>query len=181
MFYSITFAPAFERERRFRNDGNVEVSLGRGWGWLGQAIISNRPEIGLRKKKLENFSPKNLEVKKKSLPLQPQSRNDSERVLWEIYIIQQVVQVLGEEIFRIDTVNRVWLWTTINGFRSEDMIKQFKQRRVWSWLRMNASDRLNTCKSRGSTGSNTGWRPAHGWVTRMQLAYQRGITRRKSD
>ena len=34
MFYSITFAPAFERERRFRNDGNVEVSLGRdevGW------------------------------------------------------------------------------------------------------------------------------------------------------
>ena len=105
MFYSITFAPAFERERRFRNDGNVEVSLGRGWGWLGQAIISNRPEIGLRKK-LENFSPKNLEVKKKSLPLQPQSRNDSERVLWEIYIIQQVVQVLGKEIFRIDTVNR---------------------------------------------------------------------------
>ena len=68
-----------------------------------------------------------------------------------------------------------------NGFRSEDMIKQFKQRRDWSWLRMNASDRLNTCKSRGSTGSNTGWRPAHGWVTRMQLAYQRGITRRKSD
>ena len=107
-----TFAPAFERERRFRNDENVEVSLGRGWGWLGQAIISNRPEIGLRKK-LENFSPKNLEVKKKSLPLQPQSRNDSERVLWEIYIIQQVVQVLGKLIFRIDTVNRVWLWTTI--------------------------------------------------------------------
>ena len=88
---------------------------------------------------------------------------------------------IGEEILRINTVNRVWLWTTINGFRSEDIKKQFKQRRVWSWLRMNASDRLNTCKSRGSTGSNTGWRPAHGWVTRMQLAYQRGITRRKSD
>ena len=179
MFYSITFAPAFERERRFRNDGNVEVSLGRGWGWLGQAIISNRPEIGLRKK-LENFSSKNLEVKKKSLPLQPQSRNDSERVLWEIYIIQQVVQVLGKLIFRIDTVKEVWLWTTITDSGAR-IIKQFKQRRVWSWLRMNASDRLNTCKSRGSTGSNTGWRPAHGWVTRMQLAYQRGITRRKSD
>ena len=64
------------------------------------------PGDRLEKKKLENFSPKNLEVKKKSLPLQPQSRNDSERVLWEIYIIQQVVQVLGKEIFRIDTVNR---------------------------------------------------------------------------
>ena len=25
------------------------------------------------------------------------------------------------------------------------------------------------------------WRPAHGWVTRMQLTYQRGIARRKSD
>ena len=106
MFYSITFAPAFERERRFRNDGNVEVSLGRGWGWLGQAIISNRPEIGLRKKNLKIFHRKIWRLKKKSLPLQPQSRNDSERVLWEIYIIQQVVQVLGKLIFRIDTVNR---------------------------------------------------------------------------
>ena len=88
---------------------------------------------------------------------------------------------IGEEILRINTVNRVWLWTTINGFRSEDIKKQFKQRRVWSWLRMNASDRLNTCKSRGSGGSDTRRRPAHGWVTRMQLTYQRGITRRKSD
>ena len=139
------------------------------------------PGDRLEKKKLENFSSKNLEVKKKSLPLQPQSRNDSERVLWEIYIIQQVVQVLEKRFSGLIPSKEVWLWTTINGFRSEDMIKQFKQRRVWSWLRMNASDRLNTCKSRGSTGSNTGWRPAHGWVTRMQLAYQRGITRRKSD
>ena len=88
---------------------------------------------------------------------------------------------IGEEIFRIDTVNRSMTLDYNNGFRSEDMIKQFKQRRVWSWLRMNASDRLNTCKSRGSGGSDTRRRPAHGWVTRMQLAYQRGITRRKSD
>ena len=87
---------------------------------------------------------------------------------------------IGKLIFRIDTVKEVWLWTTITDSGAR-IIKQFKQRRVWSWLRMNASDRLNTCKSRGSTGSNTGWRPAHGWVTRMQLAYQRGITRRKSD
>ena len=139
------------------------------------------PGDRLEKKKLENFSPKNLEVKKKSLPLQPQSRNDSERVLWEICIIQQVVQVLEKRFSGLIPSKEVWLWTTINGFRSEDMIKQFKQRRVWSWLRMNASDRLNTCKSRGSGGSNTRRRPAHGWVTRMQLTYQRGITRRKSD
>ena len=87
---------------------------------------------------------------------------------------------IGKLIFRIDTVKEVWLWTTITDSGAR-IIKQFKQRRVWSWLRMNVSDRLNTCKSRGSTGSNTGWRPAHGWVTRMQLTYQRGITRRKSD
>ena len=35
---------------------------------------------------------------------------------------------------------------------------------------MNASGRLNTCKSRGSTGSNPGLRPAEGCVTREQLA-----------
>ena len=87
---------------------------------------------------------------------------------------------IGKLIFRIDTVKEVWLWTTITDSGAR-IIKQFKQRRVWSWLRMNASDRLNTCKSRGSGGSNTRRRPAHGWVTRMQLTYQRGITRRKSD
>ena len=48
-------------------------------------------------------------------------------------------------------------------------IKTHLQWRVWSWLRMNASGRLNTCKSRGSTGSNTGWRPANGCGTRTQL------------
>ena len=180
MFYSITFAPAFERERRFRNDGNVEVSLGRGWGWLGQAIISNRPEIGLRKN-LKIFHRKIWRLRKSPYLCSRNRETIATRVLWEIYIIQQVVQVLEKRFSGLIPSIEVWLWTTINGFRSEDIKKQFKQRRVWSWLRMNASDRLNTCKSRGSTGSNTGWRPAHGWVTRMQLAYQRGITRRKSD
>ena len=138
------------------------------------------PGDRLGKKKLENFSPKNLEIKKKSLPLQPQSRNDSDKSSLRDLHNSTSSTSIGEEIFRIDTVKEVWLWTTITDSGAR-IIKQFKQRRVWSWLRMNASDRLNTCKSRGSTGSNTGWRPAHGWVTRMQLAYQRGITRRKSD
>ena len=179
MFYNTIFAPAFERERRFRNDGNVEVSLGRGWGWLGQAIISNRPEIGL-KKNLKIFHRKIWRLKKSPYLCSRNRETIATRVLWEIYIIQQVVQVLGKLIFRIDTVKEVWLWTTITDSGAR-IIKQFKQRRVWSWLRMNASDRLNTCKSRGSGGSNTRRRPAHGWVTRMQLTYQRGITRRKSD
>ena len=37
-------------------------------------------------------------------------------------------------------------WTKVQKVKS----KQFLQWRVWSWLRMNASGRLNTCKSRGS-------------------------------
>ena len=36
--------------------------------------------------------------------------------------------------------------------------------RVWSWLRMNASGRLNTCKSSGILLREM--RAAHGWVTR---------------
>ena len=49
-----------------------------------------------------------------------------------------------------------------------------RQWRVWSWLRMNASGRLNTCKSRGSTGSNTWWRPANGCGTRTQPSFKLG-------
>ena len=139
------------------------------------------PGDRLEKKNLKIFHRKIWRLKK-SPSLSSRNRETiATRVLWEIYIIQQVVQVLGKEIFRIDTVNRSMTLDYDKRIPERGYDKQFKQRRVWSWLRMNASDRLNTCKSRGSTGSNTGWRPAHGWVTRMQLAYQRGITRRKSD
>ena len=45
--------------------------------------------------------------------------------------------------------------------------------RVGSWLRMNASGRLNTCKSNGiSSNTNS---VADGWVTRTQPTFQRGI------
>ena len=45
----------------------------------------------------------------------------------------------------------------VNSFRCAFFLKsiigkkKYLQWRVWSWLRMNASYRLNTCKSRGST------------------------------
>ena len=139
------------------------------------------PGDRLEKKNLKIFHRKIWRLRKSPYLCSRNRETIATRVLWEIYIIQQVVQVLEKRFSGLIPSKEVWLWTTINGFRSEDIKKQFKQRRVWSWLRMNASDRLNTCKSRGSTGSNTGWRPAHGWVTRMQLTYQRGITRRKSD
>ena len=61
--------------------------------------------------------------------------------------------------------------------------KDILQWRVWSWLRMNASYRLNTCKSRGSMKSACWlwWRPAHGCVTRIQPARYSGIAFRKKD
>ncbi len=58
--------------------GELEVPFTR----CGSLMLSYGAQAdAVLRKKLENFSPKNLEVKKKSLPLQPQSRNDSERVL----------------------------------------------------------------------------------------------------
>ena len=155
MFYNTTFAPAFERERRYK--------------MMKQTFRKKSSEIIWRFKiKVLIFAATFAKRKRQKSSLRDLHNSTSSTSI-------------GEEILRINTVKRSMTLDYNNGFRSEDMIKQFKQRRVWSWLRMNASDRLNTCKSRGSTGSNTGWRPAHGWVTRMQLAYQRGITRRKSD
>ena len=54
------------------------------------------------------------------------------------------------------------------------------QRRVWSWLRMNASGRPNTCKSNGKSPFG-GLRVAHGCVTRMQPTRCWRIARRNPD
>ena len=136
--------------------------------------MSDRP-VAL-KKTFQIFFRKNLAVKKKSLPLQPQSKR-WRQVLWKIYISTSSTR-------DVLIIRNIPSRTTIKRRDSERRYKKTnQQRRVWSWLRMNASDRLNTCKSRGSmVCSNTNWwRPAHGWVTRMQLTYQRGIARRESD
>ena len=154
MFYSTTFAPAFERERRYK--------------MMKQTFRKKSSEIIWRFKiKVLIFASTFAKRKRQKSSLRDLHNSTSSTSIRKINFPDWYRQ-------------RSMTLDYNNGFRSED-IKQFKQRRVWSWLRMNASDRLNTCKSRGSTGSNTGWRPAHGWVTRMQLTYQRGITRRKSD
>ena len=154
MFYNTTFAPAFERERRYKMMKQTfrKKSSGIIWKFKIKVLIF---AATFAKRKRQKSSLRDLHNSTSSTSIRKINFPDWYR-------------------------QRSMTLDYNNGFRSED-IKQFKQRRVWSWLRMNASDRLNTCKSRGSTGSNTGWRPAHGWVTRMQLAYQRGITRRKSD
>ena len=156
MFYSITFAPAFERERRYK--------------MMKQTFRKKSSEIIWRFKiKVLIFAATFAKRKRQKSSLRDLHNSTSSTSIRKINFPDWYRQ-------------RSMTLDYNNGFRSED-IKQFKQRRVWSWLRMNASDRLNTCKSRGSMiCSNTDWwRPAHGWVTRMQLAYQRGITRRKSD
>ena len=154
MFYSTTFAPAFERERRSK--------------MMKQTFRKKSSEIIWKFKiKVLIFAATFAKRKRQKSSLRDLHNSTSSTSIRKINFPDWYRQ-------------RSMTLDYNNGFRSED-IKQFKQRRVWSWLRMNASDRLNTCKSRGSTGSNTGWRPAHGWVTRMQLTYQRGITRRKSD
>ena len=155
MFYNTTFAPAFERERRYKMMKQTfrKKSSGIIWKFKIKVLIF---AATFAKRKRQKSSLIDLHNSTSSTSI-------------------------GEEILRINTVNRSMTLDYDKRIPERGYDKQFKQRRVWSWLRMNASDRLNTCKSRGSTGSNTGWRPAHGWVTRMQLAYQRGITRRKSD
>ena len=154
MFYSTTFAPAFERERRSK--------------MMKQTFRKKSSEIIWKFKiKVLIFAATFAKRKRQKSSLRDLHNSTSSTSIRKINFPDWYRQ-------------RSMTLDYNNGFRSED-IKQFKQRRVWSWLRMNASDRLNTCKSRGSTGSNTGWRPAHWWVTRMQLTYQRGITRRKSD
>ena len=155
MFYNTTFAPAFERERRYKMMKQTfrKKSSGIIWKFKIKVLIF---AATFAKRKRQKSSLIDLHNSTSSTSI-------------------------GEEILRINTVKRSMTLDYDKRIPERGYDKQFKQRRVWSWLRMNASDRLNTCKSRGSTGSNTGWRPAHGWVTRMQLTYQRGITRRKSD
>ena len=123
MFYSTTFAPAFERERRYK--------------MMKQTFRKKSSEIIWKFKiKVLIFAATFAKWKRQKSSLRDLHNSTSSTSI-------------GKLIFRIDTVKEVWLWTTITDSGAR-IIKQFKQRRVWSWLRMNASDRLNTCKSRGS-------------------------------
>ena len=66
--------------------------------------MSDHPE-GFEKK-LFRFLPKNLSVLKKSLPLQPQSRNDSDKSSLRDLHNSTSSTSIGEEILRINTVKR---------------------------------------------------------------------------
>ena len=146
-----TFAPAFRKEGRSRRRGWKKV-----WKFL-----------------LENFA----DWKKRlifAVPFREKRREQKS----EIFDRLETTNNQNKE----GTKERMWRTYKKSPSHSKEQKKKkiYLQRRVWSWLRMNASDRPNTCKSRGS-GSKACFacrRPAHGWVTRMQPACNRGITRR---
>ena len=104
MFYSTTFAPAFERERRYKMMKQTfrKKSSGIIWKFKIKVFIF---AATFAKRKRQKSSLRDLHNSTSSTSI-------------------------GEEIFRIDTVNRSMILDYNNGFRSEDMIKQFKQRRV---------------------------------------------------
>ena len=74
-----------------------EVTWGKG---MRLEVLSKIPTATATQKNFSNFLLKNLVVKKKSLPLQPQSKR--KRKFFERFTYQQVVQVL-----KINTVNNL--------------------------------------------------------------------------
>ncbi len=107
-----------------------------------------------------------------------------ERVLWKDYINREVVQEASTEMYLGKETNRS-IWSGLNSINYKDGHSENRQTinlnvenndilqwRVRSWLRMNASYRLNTCKWRGNgkKACFLGRRPANGWVTRIQPA-----------
>ena len=131
-----------------------------------------------------------LVVQEKAIPLHSLSGSNavasliSKMILDNIPYRQAVQCVFGfflkpkvKSKVRNENTNRQIIWYTfISG-----QYKQFEQlipfwyyrynlqRRVWSWLRMNASYRLNTCKSRGFEGAcsreTTGARVSNAYPT----------------
>ena len=113
-------------------------------------------------------------VGKKGIPLHPHLRKCD--VLWQIFIDRNCsTRNTMRPVISLDMENDYAGWMRL--FFLNDIL----QWRVWSWLRMNASYRLNTCKSRGSmkVACYFWWRPAHGCVTRIQSTHGSGIALRK--
>ena len=100
-----------------------------------------------------NFSLKNLEVKITSLIFAVRFAQNSER-----FFLATFANVLEREIGSLN------YWYCLR------KTKHFLQWRVWSWLRINASGRPNTCKSRGSGWSASVLLPATGGRVRNAYA-----------
>ena len=126
--------------------------------WLKRHDLKGSKKVG------KNFEKSLVEKNEYSIFVVPcLQKKGWEKVLW---IIDEVVAHRRERS-RQKPSDFDWVFEETGLIFDGYLRNEILQWRVWSWLRMNASGRLNTCKSRGSTGSNTWWRPADGWVTRM--------------
>ena len=127
MFYNTTFAPAFERERRYKMMKQTfrKKSSGIIWKFKIKVLIF---AATFAKRKRQKSSLIDLHNSTSSTSI-------------------------GEEILRINTVNRVWLWTTINGFRSEDMINNLNNEEFDPGSGWTLATGL-THASRGAAGSS---------------------------
>ena len=101
---------------------------------------------------------KNLVVSKKQLTFAPLSRQQNCRRKMR----KKFWQYRGRKLESIEVLWGYWAAKFLSSLARENfkaiplrlelrfIQNYFLQWRVWSWLRMNASGRLNTCKSRGS-------------------------------
>ena len=113
---------------------------------------------GLEHKIFLNFWWKILENSKKVLPLQSRLKKRGWPSAEEAGFFSAKFEKFIEKTDKISTSKyretknreRWFLWKLNKSVRRELRVLKDIQRRVWSWLRMNASGRLNTCKSRGS-------------------------------
>ena len=118
----------------------------------------------MKQKTFEKSSDKIWKLKIKVIIFAPTfAKRKRKKVLWKHYISTSSTRdVVGILTYRQDYNRQIEILSK--------RYKQNQQRRVWSWLRMNASDRLNTCKSRGSEGvatllSATGARVSNAYAT----------------
>ena len=142
---------------------------------MGLKKLKNQEKWEIFKKIAKKFF-QNLVVRKICFTFAPLSRpKHDKREIWKRFFDLLV-------IFKRENVVFICQFPLMENevVRTLTIHYNFLQWRVWSWLRMNASGRLNTCKSRGSgdCACTICRRPAHGCVTRMQPTCNRGITLR---
>ena len=137
-------------------------------------------------------NPRNVfAVQKIALPLYSLSATNWVRLLKQMILdnipyrqaVQRVLEYIYLRILKIEVRNEKrtvkFIWYTYLIPASTDnskekisrrgqslfVVRNNLQRRVWSWLRMNASYRLNTCKSRGLLRQTTGARVSNAYPT----------------
>ena len=109
-----------------------------------------------------------IAVQRSSIELPSGSENED----CSIYKVQEQIRTVNKLLIEQEKIVFTSLYTIESGQHQTDNKLPWEayknkiiQRRVWSWLRMNASYRLNTCKSRGLLRQTTGARVSNAYPT----------------